>query len=137
MSKLINKIIGNCVVCPYVLYPDPDRDFHGDCWLCEHADAPNDGIILESEEYMEVIEIPSWCPLPDFIEQTQQKPIAFPLSQLYSRRYKTILTMTWMIIQLKWNFRQSNNIPDNLPDSEVGWSPQMREAIALLEELCQ
>jgi len=54
-----------------------------------------------------------------------------------SKQQEIIETMTWMLEQLKWQYRQTKSIPDVLPDTQVDWSPKMKKAISLLEELCQ
>lgn len=140
MSKLLYCIINDCLECPFLMLPESNTNPNPDSFSCNHMDASNlqTREIMTKTDYLEVqhtcLGIPFWCPLVENDYQTGRRTISV-FGQIYALRQRLIYTLTWMITQLKWHYRQTKNVPPELTDNEVEWSPEMREALNLLEEL--
>jgi len=127
-NRILFKIIKNCRDCPY-------------CKLDKFSDE-----CRAEEKYIgdSANEIPDWCSLDEMgkpIEACAKIAAKSIVENIIDGQQRVIKNISWMITQLKWQTKTIQN-PNlsvqelaNISDSQISYSPELHEAMELLEEL--
>lgn len=146
--RLLYLQIEACIQCPYITRHQPDYedtcDYNkSETIICGLLTAINNKQVeLDCGQAFDHV-LPN-CPLPNatewmLIQQSQLNQMANASAQQLQMafKYRAVSVVDWMLRYVKWKFRQEKNIPDEFPDNQVDWSPEVQEAMHFYEELCQ